>query len=385
MKVVESCCALAKARPLLFGYFFFLMPFAPILAQSRWESIEGEISRLVVKENEADGLEIYIETEEGVAYHQAWGWKDRENNVPLEPGMIYNIRSMTKPMIGTLVHIYVDRGLVDLDDPISKYLAAFEGRDLTLREMLLHRGGYVQGMPGKSWTQYPDLESIVNYWGDTGPQHPGNEHWSYADAHADIAGRVLEVISGKSLKTLLQEELFNPLQLENTYAAWSDLVDPGQIMPLYKGTKGSWSCLWRPTDGRFYDFAMGAQSVFSDAADYATYMQSYWLPDRGSLLSRKAIRSTFANRDTIALPPGLFPLADQGSLFYGHFWGMIDFGIKGNSPLPDVFMHQGSDGTAAYAFTEEKVVVVVLTQSRGTAILPKIEALLPEIMETVSR
>jgi len=351
--------------------------------------LEKQIHHLVEEEQEAVGLEIYISKGSEDLYHQTWGWKDKAGGIALPKDLIYNIRSMTKPMVGALVHRFVARGDLNLDDKVSTYLPSFDNplcRDLTLRQMMLHRAGYVQGMPGKSWTRHTDLASMVTYWGQQGPQNPGNENWSYADAHADIVARVLEVVSGKRLEQLFRDELFEPLYLEHTFVGMPEDISLQSIAPLHRGSKGAWTCMWRPANGPFYPFAMGAQSVFSTAKDYASFMQMYLdngLSGGNRVLEEVSIASTFANRESIPVPAGLFPLADLGSLSYGHFWGMVQYGVDNESDLPDVFMHQGSDGTAAYAFSERKIVVVVMTQSRGTVILPKLERLLLPLLEAL--
>jgi len=367
---------------------FFLLSSNFLKAQTTLSEIEAEIQQYI-NEEEALGLELSVFGKSGLVYQNVWGWKDRDANIQLKPGMVYNVRSMTKPMIGTLIHIFIERGKLDLDDKVSKYLDSFDNdvcQDLTIRQMLLHRAGYVQGMPGKSWTQYSSLKQMVDYWGKNGPQNPGNTNWSYADAHADIAARVLEKISGKSLRSLIREELITPLDLSNTYTAWSDDIDQSVIMPLYKGTTGNWSLLWRPTHGKFYDFGMGAQSLFTTSEDYASYMQIYLNHgrlDKQRIISPEGVRSTYQNRDPIQVPQGFFPLADGNTLSYGHFWGMINNADHTVDDPPAIFMHQGSDGTAAYAFTDENLIVTVLTQSRGTNILPMVESLIKPLIDNL--
>ncbi len=374
---------------------FFLALFSLVLwggglgATDSLARIEAKIQQLVIEQNEAQGLEIYIARPGEVLYQKTWGWKDRDRAIPLESGMIYNVRSMTKPMIGALIHVYQERGFITLDDPVSKYLDAFDNelvRNLTIRQMLLHRAGYIQGMPGKSWLQYPDLKSMVDYWGQNGPQNPGNTNWSYADAHADILAHLLEEISAKSLRTLIHEELLGPLSMYKSYAAWSNEIDTSLVMPLYRGSAGNWRRLWQISDGAFYPFAMGAQSVFCTAEDYAKFM--FLFMEKGEqqgkqIIPKEGVEEIFANRDLINLPPGIFPLADGASLYYGHFWGMVLYPQEEDRSLPSVFLHQGSDGTAAYGFPDREIVVLIMTQSRGTRILPKMERLIMPLLKEV--
>ena len=73
--------------------------------------------------------------------HEAFGWRDREAEIPMENGSVFCVRSMTKPLIGTSILMLVEEGLLQFDDKISQYLPSFgvEGtRDITIEQLLTH-------------------------------------------------------------------------------------------------------------------------------------------------------------------------------------------------------------------------------------------------------
>ena len=354
-------------------------------AQEKSDALQRFADQLqgFVDDDEAVGIEVYMAQADREIFHQTFGWRDRAQKIPMQKNVIYNIRSMTKPMGGTIIQRLIDQGKLNLNDPVSKYLPSFDNdksKQITVEQCLLHRAGYEQGPPGRPWRTYNRLIDVADYWGKTGPTLPVGKQWSYADAHADILAAVAEKITGKSAKSLLDEYIFQPLNLQHTFAAWTDDKKViKNVAPLYRGSKGNWAIIWRPSDNALYPFTMYSQSVYSNVKDYARYVRSYMSSDSKNIVSNKAIVRTFSNRQPVNLPPGFFPIGTGKQMHYGHLWGFaIDPDSKSKHPY--VYMHTGSDGTAAYAFPEHDLVIIVMTQSRGTRVLPMIEKALNELV-----
>ncbi len=374
----------------------FLIIFWSLIFSVHCSGQKNELERLktlaaeLISEQEAMGLELYIATSQEVLLHEVWGYSNQAQDQKLRKNSVYNIRSMTKPMVGAVLHRFIESGLVRLDDKISDHLDFFESekvRDITIEELLLHRAGYTQGQPGRSWTRLSGLSEMVHYWAEQGPT-VSKDVWSYADAHSDIIGYLLEQLSGKSLATLYQEELIEPLSMNRTFADWENKTILSDINPLYRGSTKDWSIFWRPEDGPYYSFAMGAQSVYSTVKDYEKFIRLYFNEGKHKskqLLTPEAINLTFSNRLEIQVPPGIFPLADGRNLYYGHFWGMAYDKDQLDDDLPFVFLHQGTDGTSAYGFPALDLVVIVMTQSRGTGVLPKIEKEVVNLVNKMSQ
>ncbi|MEL7500790.1 MAG: serine hydrolase domain-containing protein [Planctomycetota bacterium] len=370
------------------GFVYFAIC-STVLAQNDVDALQNFKAKLqqLSDDDHAVGIEIYITQGERQLLHETFGWQDRNKQTKMRKNAIYNIRSMTKPMGGTIVQKLIDQGKLKLDDPVSKFLPSFnneKSRDITIEQCLLHRAGYEQGPPGRPWRTYGKLIDVADYWGKTGPTLPVGKQWSYADAHADIVAAVAEKVTAKSAKELLNEYIFQPLDLKHTFAAWTDdkkIIE--QIAPLYRGSKGNWNRIWIPSDGALYPFTMYSQSVYSNVQDYSKYIRNYMSGRTNAIVSSKGIQRSFANRQAVNLPPGFFPIGEGKRLCYGHLWGFaIDPDSKSDQPY--VIMHTGSDGTASYAFPDLDLVIIVMTQSRGTGVLPMIETainkhLLPQV------
>jgi CubicO group peptidase (beta-lactamase class C family) len=101
-----------------------------------------------VEEGDVVGAEFLLMKDRRIVLHQAVGWRDKEKGLPLERNSIYRIRSMTKPFTATAVFILMEEGRLSLEDRVARYPPSWQNdssRDITIRQLLSHTGGFVQG------------------------------------------------------------------------------------------------------------------------------------------------------------------------------------------------------------------------------------------------
>jgi D-alanyl-D-alanine carboxypeptidase len=139
--------------------------------------------------------------------------------------------SVTKQVIAVLVLQEVERGRINLDQPLSKYLPKFASANaakITVRQLLRHQSG----LPNPDDTA-SDAQSIAAYYlpGYTGNRNaltgycagpvkgePGG-NWTYNNCDYIVAGALLEAVTGKSWQTLVQERIAKPLKLTSVQTA----------------------------------------------------------------------------------------------------------------------------------------------------------------------
>ena len=149
--------------------------------------------------------------------------------------------SITKLLTGVLVMQFVDQGLIDLDDPISKYLSEFEGNyKLTVRHLFTHTSGLqFAGEWASDWNV--SLENQVTH---VLPLVEVGKSFAYHRVGYALAGKIIERLTGKAIPYLFQENIFSPLDMcsaysDNTYGGLYcssiDLAKFGQML-LNKGT-----------------------------------------------------------------------------------------------------------------------------------------------------
>ncbi len=72
------------------------------------------------------GAELVVIKNRKIVLHEAVGWNDRENEIPMERDTLFNVRSMTKPITGAAIQILIDEGHLRLDSRAAEYLPGFD-------------------------------------------------------------------------------------------------------------------------------------------------------------------------------------------------------------------------------------------------------------------
>ena len=182
-----------------------------------------------------DGKEIF--------YHED-GLADREERFPIKRNSIFRLYSMSKPITATAIMILLERGEIDLYEPVSKYLPGFkdqmvvEGdslvpaeREVTLKDLLSMTSGLVYGgnhRAGKDTEAlFQEIDNrllgdspmstieAMNKLGKCALAFQPGTSWEYGTS-ADVLGAVVEIVSGKKFGQFLKEELFEPLGMIDT-------------------------------------------------------------------------------------------------------------------------------------------------------------------------
>lgn len=173
------------------------------------------------------------------------GWADRENQIPVQRDTLFRLYSMSKPITGCAAMILLERGIIDLYEPVSQYLPGFKNcmvrgrgtpepisRPVRIRDLLSMTSGLPYGdeetQAGKgalslfaeigrqlhSETPMTTVE-IANRMGENGLSFQPGERWMYGTS-ADVMGAVIEQASGMRFGEFLQKELFEPLGMKDT-------------------------------------------------------------------------------------------------------------------------------------------------------------------------
>ena len=165
-----------------------------------WFEDSGEPFDLLVARN---GVIVIHET------FGKWPWGEMTLETP-NP-----VASISKLVTGVLFALFVDQDLIGIDDPVGRYLPDFqvEGTHApTLRHCFTHTMG-LWGHQEWGGMHNPYLENVAAI---AVTRRPVGEVLDYTGMGYDLAGKVMEVVSGKSIFRLLSENLFDPLGLENT-------------------------------------------------------------------------------------------------------------------------------------------------------------------------
>lgn len=184
-----------------------------------------------------------------IVLHAAYGERDGQPMTVHTPSWM---ASVTKPMSGSLMMMLVDRGLVDLDASIDRYLPPLRGiplqTPLTVRHLYTHVNG-LDRFP--KWAdEMPDLvDRIAIYY----PYLRVGRRWSYHGTGYMVGGKIVENVSGEAVPFFYQRHLLGPLGMDETRVSGThddarsvpmDIARFGQML-LNRGAYGPWK-FFRP-------------------------------------------------------------------------------------------------------------------------------------------
>ena len=139
-----------------------------------------------------------------------------------EPDTLSISYSTTKGIASTLMHILVDRGLADYDDPVSKYWPEFAqaGKEsITIRQVMCHEAGLydIRSMIDHA-RRMLDWEHMTGALAAATPCHvPGEAHGYHGFTYGWLVGELIQRLTGKSFRQVLKDELADPLELDGLY------------------------------------------------------------------------------------------------------------------------------------------------------------------------
>jgi CubicO group peptidase (beta-lactamase class C family) len=185
--------------------------------------------RRVMEENGIPGASAALVMNGKPLWLETFGTTKAAGGQAIDAHTIFSIQSTSKTFAATAVMLAVQRRLVDLDAPITRYLPDFTVNSrheadpqnkITLRHLLSHHAGFTHEAPignnytDKPWTCDAHIRSIQDTW----LRYPVGERFSYSNLGIDLAARVLERVSGMAYWDCLKGWLLAPLGMHDTTA-----------------------------------------------------------------------------------------------------------------------------------------------------------------------
>ena len=158
-----------------------------------------------------------------VIFKNAYGMANIELGVPNTPEMKHQIGSITKQFTATAILQLEEKGLLSLDDPITKHLPNYPketGDRVTIHNLLSHTSGIPNytSMPGVMDNKALEVsvEDLIGIFKDEPLEFEPGEKYKYSNSNYIVLGAIIEKVSGKSYEDYLQENIFGPLGMRNS-------------------------------------------------------------------------------------------------------------------------------------------------------------------------
>ena len=251
------------------------------------------------------------------------GYKDIDNNIPMTEDALFRIYSMSKPITGVALMILVDRGLIELSDPISKFIPEFKNtkvvneagdffdldRSVTVLDAATHTSGLIYAwLPTETIANdiyeeknlhpyyYLDLEVTADQTDFSIPAekpfsnicefsqelasaplvHQPGEKWTYG-VGMDLLGCIIEKVSGMTFGNFMKENIFEPLDMKDTaFAVPESEINRFTSMYTHKGASVG------DIQREFNDEIFPNDLILMDSYEDSPYLKMNKVEDGGS-------------------------------------------------------------------------------------------------------
>ena len=303
------------------------------MSSRRLGLINDHIERNYIDTGKFTGSLVGIYRKGRLVHYSTMGLMDRERKKPVEWDTVFRIFSMTKPVTSVALMMLFEKGLIQLDDPVYRYIPSFRklevyvsgvdgsfetrapDRSLTIKDLLSHQSGFTYDFlkeneidaayssRGIGSASQKDLASLIDSLSDLPLLFSPGDRWNYS-VSTDVCGHLVELISGQSLDTFFYENIFEPLGMSDT-GFYVPAVDISRFSANYLyNLNGLPKLLDDPLKSRFIkrpSFLSGGGGLVSTAEDYLSFCRM--ILGGGELngnriLSRKTIDLMSANHLT---------------------------------------------------------------------------------------
>jgi CubicO group peptidase (beta-lactamase class C family) len=377
-------------------------PQTPPLPQAKPESLGLSSIRLQrmsdafkreIDKGTMPGATMLVARRGQIGWFDALGKQSPAASAPMAHDTIFRIFSMTKPIVSIGIMMLLEEGHFLLDDAIAKYIPEFSSqkvgvesngkldlvplaRPITIQDLLRHTSGITYDHTGNSLVQQLYQQSRLRSRKITNAEHaalvaslpllcqPGAE-WNYSRS-TDILGRIIEVVSGKSLSAFLTERILAPLQMaETAFHTGAEnanrLAEPFPADPWTGDKVQLFNMLEKPV------MESGGGGLVSTTMDYARFCQMLLnggVLDGVRIVGRKTLQLMASDHlgPQVKVASPLMPL--------GHGFG-LGFAVRthqGIAPFPGSpgqFFWSGMAGTFFWIDPTEDLFAVFMMQGPG--------------------
>ena len=287
---------------------------------NRLNSIEELITK-DIEQNNLPGAVVLVGDDKGIVYKKAFGIKNPETLEKYKDDDIFRIASMTKAITSIAVLKLWEKGKIYLDDPIEKYIPEFKGveifesfnekdssytskqttKKITVRQLLTHTSGigydFIDGNPSIKAIYHKKkqsfmkngvmcfcdedvtIEEAIENLADVPLHHEPGEKFTYGMG-LDVLGYMIEIVSGKKLNEFFREEIFEPLEMNDTYF-YLPTEKEGRLVPVLTKNENEWVIF---EDDRFNEnypiegdrkFFAGGCGLSSTVEDYYKFLSVF--------------------------------------------------------------------------------------------------------------
>lgn len=288
-----------------------------------------------IAENKIGGAALYVSQGGEMLYKKGLGLADPAKNIPVTDKTLFRIASMTKPITAVAALQLVDRGLLSLDDPVSKFFPAFQNmriaaidesgkltdagpakNPVTIKNLLTHTSGIGSGNVGglqigaMTETDLATLENTIAYFTEQGLQFEPSTRRVYSGFPSfDVLTGIVEKVADEDFQDYITREIFAPCNMVDTTFTPSE-EQWERLARMHNRVDGK-SCVVKMNDGCVFEnipctHYLGGAGLVSTLYDYINFAEM--LLHKGSFAGRQIVSAESVKKmSTPQIPRELCP------------------------------------------------------------------------------
>jgi CubicO group peptidase (beta-lactamase class C family) len=322
------------------------------------------------------GISLALVTADQVLWREGFGYADLAQRRRAGPDTVYRAGSLAKPITALAVMQLAERGLLDIDQPLSGYLTEFSIRSrfdtvaapITVRSVLDHHAGLPTDLNKGMWT-HRSFATVARELREEYAAFPPDLVFSYSNVGYSLLGHMVQKVAGESFADYVQRHILSPLGMKHSGMSHLPPMEPG-LAKGYRDGRQSQSPPIRDLP------AFGLHTSVADMGRLLRAILAGGMLDGRRVIGRATLEQMFEaqNRD---VPLDLDILVGLG-------WFLAQDSIPGAGA---VIRHGGttlSYGGEVVILPEKGLAVVVLANAEGShAIAAKLgESILRRVLST---
>jgi len=295
----------------------------------------------VLKTFEVPGVSVAIVKDGKVVTAKGYGVRKLGDPTPVDARTLFGIASNTKVFTATALGLLVEEGKLEWDAPVVRYLPSFQmwdpfvTRELTIRDLLVHRSGLGLGAGDLLWwppSTY-DRKEIARRLRFIKPATSFRNAYAYDNVLYLVAGEVIESLSGQSWEDFISTRVLSKVGMSTSNVRHSAALAGGNVAATHARVDGT----VRPIKPFDSDNTNPAGGINSNADDMAKWMNTLLahgkLADGSRLFSEETYRqiTTLVTPIPVGDPP--LELAPQRANFRGYALGLGVSDYRGRKML----------------------------------------------------
>jgi CubicO group peptidase (beta-lactamase class C family) len=270
------------------------------------EKVDNIITKAMTQEG-FPGMSVAVIQDNKVIFQKTYGVKSRQSKEPVNDNTIFSIGSVSKAFTGVGIMLLVQKGKIDLETPIKKYMKEIPAAwgHITIKQFLTHTSG-IPDVKGEK-----DKESFEETLKQVGklPMSftPAGKKQQYNNFNFAVLGKLIQTVSGMSYLEYMSAQVFKPLQMNRTG------VLPGvkNVALGHMNKNGDWKEIEThfvpgdygiPSGGlqtTLTDFIKFAQALGNNSLLNAKTTKAMWTPYSNKLSNTPGWHSRMAGNDLV--------------------------------------------------------------------------------------